>query len=741
MSDPTVWEDVTPPAREFVGTIESLELASTRRAENGVLTAGEIGVAEVRETEPSALASAAAVLPVTPAKRTIDGRYSGTGAGRQLELRVDIDGVRPLMRISGDFFQTTGGTTSYTGSFIVNAPTVETTPTQGTVAGTGTFTMATGAPFIRVTIPRVAAASPPQPATVQFFTSESASVASASYLCAFVSPFFRTVQWEQDSVVDTVPFVSYNTGSLPLPPGTVARELSVPNAFADAGIELQVSSSANVISPAGVGAAWSDSELHNAMVNHFSLFTNAPEWRTWLLVASAHEENDGYRGIMFDTSDAFQRQGCAVFYDAIKGEDPANQRAQLRTYVHELGHAFNLLHSWEKNLADPPQPLGPNNGFGDLSWMNYAWRYQAAPGGPTGEAAYWAAFPFQFTNSELLHLRHGFYKDVVMGGNPFGLGAAEVEPDFFKEAIVDNSGLALELRAEDGLGRPRTFAYGEPVVVELKLSTTDLRGVDTHVYLHPKDNFVTIMIQHPSGRTMVYEPLLKRCADQSRTIRLDSNRPAIYESAYIGFGNGGQYFDQPGQYKIRAQYVASDGSRVISPVLTIRVRMPVTEADVEVGELLLGEEVGKLLYLLGSDAGSLQAGNAAFDLLLDKHGEHPLGVYARMVKGINAERDFKHLTVDKQLQTREARPQESVEHLSSVEKASATDKGVDNVTLNMVMQRLASAEVKAGRPAQATKTMDRMVKLFSAKGLNKFVLETIGEQAAGAKSALAADAK
>jgi len=169
--------------------------------------------------------------------------------------------------------------------------------------------------------------------------------------------------------------------------------------------------------------------------------------------------------------------------------------------------------------------------------------------------------------------------------------------------------------------------------------------------------------------------------------------------------------------------------------------MPVTEADVEVGELLLGEEVGKLLYLLGSDAESLRTGSEALDLILEKHGEHPLAVYARMLKGINAERDFKHLTPDKQLQTREARPQESVEHLRSVEKASAKDQGVDNITLNMVMKTLAKAEVKAGRPEQAAKTMDRMVNLFSAKGLNKQVLETIGEEAEVEKTALAADAK
>ena len=53
------------------------------------------------------------------------------------------------------------------------------------------------------------------------------------------------------------------------------------------------------------------------------------------------------------TRDSFQRQGAAVFYNAIQGASAATQRAQLRTYVHELGHAFNLLHSWDKGFGRP----------------------------------------------------------------------------------------------------------------------------------------------------------------------------------------------------------------------------------------------------------------------------------------------------------------------------------------------------------------------------------------------------
>jgi hypothetical protein len=740
LSDPTVIPESAPSSLEY--TPEEL-MEEAPRAGNGVVEAPAAPAAPEIEEErveealaaPPARAAIPTVPPILLRKRLVHGRYRSVAIGWQLDLRVDVDGLRPMNRVSGDFFSTSGATTTYFGSFVVDAPTITTTGGQVRIEGLGTYTWAAGAPFVRVTIPRVPFPLQNRPATVQFITPP--STPGASYVCAFSSPYFRTVQWEEDSVAGVVPFISYDTGSLPQPPGSMARVLTVPKAYAEAGIELQVAGAPDVvpIGEAGAGAAptWNDSELHAAMVNHFSLFANLPQWRVWLLVATSYD-GAGTRGIMFDYSDAFQRQGCAVFYDAIKGTDAASQRAQLRTYVHELGHTFNLLHSWQKNLATPPQPLGDNGGLGDKSWMNYTWKYQPTPPAPGGDAAYWAAFPFQFTENELVHLRHGFYKDTIMGANPFGTGAADVDPELFDEPVVDNSGLRLELRSKDA------FEYGEPVVIELKLGATDLRGRDTHGYLHPQDDFVNIAIRQPSGRTVLYRPLMRRCVDESRTVHLDPGQPAIYDSAYVGFGRDGSYFDQPGQYALRAQYIAADGSRLTSPVLRVRVRAPASREDERVGELLLGEEQGQILALLGSDSEALRRGNEALDTVIEEHGEHPLAVYARLAKGINAGRDFKHLSAEKKLRIRDAQPAESIKHLSAVEVASANNQGVDNITLNMAMRRLAHAEARAGHPDKAAKVMDRMVGIFSDKQLNPQVLQKVRGQAEATKQAIAAEA-
>jgi hypothetical protein len=636
LSDPTVVQNED-------GAIAELDFEEVANG-NGSVPAGLVtpngadgeptSVEEPHEAPATMPVPTRPLPPIALRKRQVRGRYRSAAVGWQLEVRVDVDGPRPLQRVSGDFFSTSGATTSYFGSFIVEGASITTTASEVRIEGVGRFTWNAGAPLVRVTIPRVTVVQAPRPATVQFLTPP--STPGASYLCGFSSRKFRTVQWEQDSVAGAVPFVSYDTGSLPQPAGSPARILTVSKAFAEAGIELQEAGTPNVIpvDAAGSEAAptWSDSELHNAMVNHFSAHADQPQWRVWMLVATTHDQ--GARGIMFDYSDSFQRQGAAVFYDAIQGTDAATQRAQLRTYVHELGHAFNLLHSWDKGFADPPQPLGPNGGLGDLSWMNYAWKYQPAAPAPGGESAYWANFPFHFTDNELVHLRHGFMRDVIMGANPFAKGAAEVDPALFEDPLSDNSGLAFELRSKEA------FGYGEPVVVELKLSATDLRGRETHGYLHPKDEFVSIAIRQPSGRVVLYRPMLRRCMDEDRSIRLDPGQPAIYDSAYIGFGRDGLYFDQPGQYELRAQYVAADGSRIVSPVLRLRVRTPASAEDERVGELMMGEEQGKLLALLGSDSEDLRRGREALDTVLAEHATHPLAVYAQLAKGINCTRDF-----------------------------------------------------------------------------------------------------
>jgi hypothetical protein len=577
----------------------------------------------------------------------VSGRYRGNNGVWQLELRVDVDGRIPLRMISGDFYRVSGATTLYFGSFICRSVSITATTFAATITGVIQATFQTSFPRIRVTIPRLPVLSSAPNATIRFQTLN--GMTGATYSCQFESTYFRSILLEEDRTEGVTAFQTYNTGSLPS--GGSARDLSIVNAYREAGIEMQATGGGDVVpdmeAASDASRTWSDAELHASMERHFTQWRDEPGWFVWLLHANLHDLGPGLLGIMFDEQGR-QRQGAAAFYAAQFGTSPENQRSQLYTCVHELGHCFNLFHSFQKEYMTPPQPNRPRA----LSYMNYPERF------PGGEAAFWTAFPFQFDREELIHLRHAFRNYIIIGGADFGIGAALENTAGFRTPLRDDSGLRLELEANS------SFLLGEPVSVVIRLSTTDQRRKRVNANLHPNFGFIQLAIEKPDGRISLYQPLINHCVED-RGLTLDSRRSAVETSAFIGYGRGGWYFDQTGRYKIRALYRAHDGSEVLSNILVLRVKGPKDEGEEEIADLFIGDQQGALLYLLGSDAQELQKGNVAFELVLDKYPNHPAAAYARIVKANNEAREFKLITEDNRLQVRS----------SNIEKANSLITG------------------------------------------------------------------
>jgi hypothetical protein len=689
-------DDPTGPASETLElerpAVEAPPVADARAPLAGEPTLGA-APAGLAETEPQVGAPAAPApaippIPLPVLTRNVSGRYDGQLGGFQLELRVDVDGAHPLNMLSGDFFSTTGATLAYFGSFTVDAPVITRTPTQIVARGLGRFTFGAGAPVVQVTIPRRSIFQPPAPATVQFFTVGGAP--GATYLCQFVSTGLRGVNIETDRVSDvtTPAFSSYDTSLLPS--GGPARTLSVVQAYAEAGVQMAPSAGSDIvdISEAGLNHAWSDAELHASMVRHFSLYREAPQWAVYQLVCQLHELGASLYGIMFDQI-GLQRQGCAVFHAGIGGVTPEQLRLQLYTYTHELGHCFNLMHSWQKSLANPPGVNRP----AALSWMNYPWNY------PGGAPAFWAAFPFQFDQQELAHVRHGFRNNVIMGGDPFTTNAAIIDPQAAAAPIRDDSGLRVTLEP----GHP-THALGEPVVVKLGLSVTDKRGKIAHPHLDPRASMTSIVIRKPDGDVVAFEPFVDHLMDSQPQFLADGD--VIEESAYIGYGGGGLYFDRPGTYKVRAIYQAPDGSAVYSNVADVKVRRPLNAADEDLADLMIGEEQGALFALLGSDSEALAAGNRAFDKVLEKHAKSPLADYVRAARGVNLARTF--VTVDKTTARRaEVRKPQIDQAQGLLDAATADASRIDVVSKASFLKKLARAQARAGDEAGSTETLNK----------------------------------
>jgi hypothetical protein len=538
------------------------------------------------------------------------------------------------MRASADYFRTRGAAApTYVGSMRVDEPAIAITPTRVTITGRGLFSWPARHGNVKITIPRAQDGASSPAATLRHATA--AGAPGASYTCAFESPSLRTVVLEEAREAAVTPFLSsYDTGTLPS--GGPARSLSPGAAFGEAGIEAVQRREPVVIDPAPAGkdGAWSDAELHAAMELNFSGWADSPHWAMWLLHAVTHEDRELF-GLMFDRQGP-QRQGCAVFYGDLRPTSPEITRDLLHVCVHELGHVFNLPHCWQRSIDKPPFPSRP----GATSWMNYPQRY---PGGPR---AYWSRFAFEFDDVEVIHLRHAFRDNVIMGGSPFGSSSAPRAERW--DAEQQDTGLRLKLVA------PISLTQGLPVTVGVELSARARTGRVVPRILGPRPRTVDIAVRDPAGNEFAFVPLLQHCR-RERSVSLRPGGPALRDYAFIHYGKHGFAFHDPGLYRVRARYTSADGSLVLSDPVSIRVTAPASRADREVAKLVAGNhQVGKLMSLMGSGARDLQDGNEALRTIIGRYPAHPMADIARVILGADLARGFRSLMPDGSVSRRRA---------------------------------------------------------------------------------------
>ncbi|MEU3598527.1 hypothetical protein ABZ714_07305 [Streptomyces sp. NPDC006798] len=711
------------------GTRQSLLIKGTR----GVLLNWKTGVLASGGLDGLGVPGLAALPePFRTPYRPVTGRWSGSNGDQRIELRVDLEGDRPLGIVSGDLF--TGDTC--TDSFRTTADLI-------VLPGSGTYALyQSGLSWannsartdLYLTLPRTAVNSPEGSNAVIHLSAPGGSQ-SLAFSCYYSGAALRSVEMETDALAGETVFQSYDTARHDTPRDYRKRVLTIASAYAEAGIELKNAGQVNpVANTSGDDLHWSVAELHAAMTANFSLHRDAEQWRIWTFVTTRCFEAPTAVGLMFDFSGS-QRQGMAVFNGKLREDNSIGNAFELFTYVHEIGHVFNLFHSFHKHLSTPPGPLGPNNGYGDLSWMNYPAYY--ANGDRAGAGHFWQDFPLSFTDDELRHLRHGFYRHIVPGGNIFGgnsalthnaLTSADAAHTVVLPDAAENPGLALSL------GGKQIFGYGEPVMAELRLSRTGVRGdVAVTGAIGPKGERTTIVITDPYGRTRTFRPIARTCTGhgaEERTVTLTEAQPAVYESVYLGYGSDGLYFAEPGTYQVTAVHTGLDGARTVSPTRTLRVRTPLDRADQEVGELLTGDDQGTLLAFLGSDAPHLTTGNDALQELIERHGDHPLAAYARLARGANAGRHFQTIG-DSGLHIRQPDITASVTQLTEAIATSSTDQntGLDNLTLNAALRRLATVHAKAGDLERAEATLDTLVTHFHDQGVPAHVEQRIQQQA------------
>ena len=597
----------------------------------------------------------------TPSPASVDfivsGRYEGemsapTAGLDLLDLRIDIDRRYPnspiLNRVSGDFHQlnkiTVPGSPPlisrvYRESWIVSSPEVTRQDNQVTIVGSVAFWKGIHPP---TTLQIVIKNSESTLSTIAEVSFVSAGGQPALYKCVRRSDAFRELEMEIDvcDSVNNAPILpEIRTSDHPVRPGGITeRVLTIEESYREAGVLVSISAAHDVIDDSDSQFdAWSAAELHDVMETNFSRISGVwPQWSMWGVLAGTYNESR-VGGVMFDAAAAFggagsapERQGFAVFrnhtwFDALRSAPPANRdqaaaaRQFLYTWVHEAGHAFNFLHSWNKNRPD------------SLSWMNYAWRYDNLHGADS----YWSNFAFRFDDEELIHLRHGDRPSVIMGGDPWASGGHMEAPPGAEYLAAPPSALSTidgDVPLEFLIRSKAYFEFMEPVSIELRIRNLlpDLPlNLDTN--LNPEYGGVVIHIRRPDGRILEYSPVMCKLAvpDYKTLYPLtegaETGNDRYSEEVTLSYGRYGFYFDEPGEYLIRALYQGAGDLLIPSNVHRLRVGSPLSR-DLDItAQDYFSYEVGMNIYLEGSRSKYLEKGINLMTHMSEKYSDSLLG--------------------------------------------------------------------------------------------------------------------
>ncbi|RVX45494.1 hypothetical protein EDD27_8298 [Nonomuraea polychroma] len=355
--------------------------------------------------------------------------------------------------------------------------------------------------------------------------------------------------------------------------------------------------------PAGIAGAWDDSLLYT-MLSDLMLITGeaslrARAWELHLLLLS-RAAIPGLAGVMFDAEGLLQRQGAAVFTSGFQGA--TRDQKIIRTVVHELGHALNLAHRFERAVGRADS----------TSFMNYDWRYR----GGGHELDYWRDFAFTFDADELAFLRHGPLMSLIPGGEPFhsvrywadGTGG---HSPYAREVPFDGHRLTLTAPAAG-----TTFAFGQPVFLKVTLENRTTANLEVERWvLDPKSGPLEILVRRradPPEEATAFTPIAQRCmAAMDSTAKLViPPAGSLSNNVNLTFGSAGFTFAEPGEYDITPVLGIYGRDPAGEPVqwvstgesLRIRISPPQDVAEEREAEVLRTPDVGAWFALGGSDA-------------------------------------------------------------------------------------------------------------------------------------------
>ena len=562
-------------------------------------------LAPVQNTEPQIPSrSQSQPQPQVPSAAEVqDGLYRGGARDVQIDLRIDCTG---LGVISGDVWRVNGDARHYVASFRTAPGERVTWAYKWLVFGQdehdrrseGCLSLVADALQASTLIGKIEFASPLEGLPVR---------RAVPFIVERVSGAFRELGLEIE-IEDGVNAPGRHTID--------GRETTIESALQAAGIDVYTSGLRDRIPRLDGG--WQMAQLHTLMSD---LAQSPMDMRTWHLhlLLLSRSDRRGLLGVMFDSADALPRQGCAVFADEIRSiQGIDHERKLIQTTMHELGHALNLAHRFERGVGRADS----------TSFMNYDWRYR----GGNRQDEFWNHFHFTFDPDELEFLRHAPMATVIPGGAAFRSAVYWANGNGGYTPYVPEVPLAgWRLTITPANDRP-VLHFAEPVMLRTLLTNTSNRTVEVPKFLlDPKAGFIEISIRRVHAGSNVgmagaasFAPVMQRCFqwDAADDMRLNSGE-SMEDDVNLTFGSAGFSFAEPGTYDVYALLVLFDNvaqRELVARSNTVRLRISAPRSVDDEHDALdfFVPSVG--MYIALGGAPTLKAARSRLESIVDRRG-------------------------------------------------------------------------------------------------------------------------
>jgi hypothetical protein len=163
--------------------------------------------------------------------------------------------------------------------------------------------------------------------------------------------------------------------------------------------------------------------------------------------------------------------------------------------------------------------------------------------------------------------------------------------------------------------------------------------------LNPDFGGVLIIIRRPDGKTLEFAPIMcKLGLPELKTLEPTNTQVTgadrFSEKVLLSYGTYGFYFDQPGEYLVRAVYHGAGDLLITSNIHRVRISNPVSKEQDHLAQDMFSTAVGLSMYLQGSRSPFLETGMNLLSEVADHDPTTGLGIKAASIVANSLHRPF-----------------------------------------------------------------------------------------------------